>query len=316
MKKQIHIVSKNWINSAPLSGEDLLGKVVLVNFWTSSCINCLRTFPKMREWWNKYQDKKFLIVSIHTPQFEFEKDLECVKGAGLDNNIYWPIVLDNEYYNWNRFKNKFWPTSYLINKKGQIVYCRIGEGEYFKMEERIRSLLLERNKRRSSEDMLTEKTDNVCFCATPEAQLGYLKGNIINRGGYFRDRNRYYEKPKKVLQNSMALSGDFYATSKFIQSQKEGSTIYLKFIATRVDLALSPFGSEAIAEVMLDGRAIEEGARGDDVDDSGKLHIKEQKTYNLLKANYPAQGVLSISCRKGKFRAYNFNFLGCVNGCI
>ncbi len=217
MKKLIHIISKNWINSAPLSGEDMLGKVVLVNFWTSSCINCTRTFPKMREWWNKYKDRKFLIISVHTPQFEFEKDLEYVKQASSDNNMFWPIAVDNERVNWNGFRNKFWPTSYLMNRKGKLVYCQIGEGEYLKIEDRIRSLLLERNKKCNTGDVLIERTNNVCFNPTPRTYLGYSKGSIINRGGYSIEKDKHYEKSKKITQNSIALSGDFFAASQFIQ---------------------------------------------------------------------------------------------------
>lgn len=176
--------------------------------------------------------------------------------------------------------------------------------------------MLERGRKRDNGGMLIERTNNVCFSATPDMYFGYSKGNIMNRGGYYRDGDKCYEKPDKFLQNSMALSGDFHATSKFIQTQQEGSAIFLKFIATEINLVLSQFGKEAIAEVMLDGKVLPLDARGSDLNDSDELHIKEQRAYSLLKANYPVEGILSIRSKKGIFRAYSAKFLGCVNSCL
>lgn len=309
------ITSKKWFNSEPLKEKDLSGRVVLVHFWTLSCVNCIRSFPRIREIWNKYKDKKFTVISIHSPQFEFEKNPDCVKRAAMANNIYWPIALDNEYKNWNRFKNKYWPTNYLVNKKGEVVYCHIGEGEYTKLEKIIEDLLQARNSKIKFADMLIEKTNNICFSATPDIFCGYTKGMIANGSGYASNKDAVYEKPHVVPQNKMALGGEFLAASEYIQCQKIGSCIYLNFIATEINLTMEPFGKEAVAEVRLEGNLLPKDIKGKDVDDAGNVHVEEYKIYNILKTNFPVSGHLTISLKEGKYKAYNFTFSGCVDRC-
>lgn len=312
---KLKITGNKWFNSEPLTPRDISGHVVLVNFWTFSCVNCIRSFPRIREIWNKYKDKKFIVISIHSPQFEFEKNPDCVKRAAIANNIYWPIVIDNQSINWKRFKTKFWPTNYLVNKNGEIVYCHMGGGEFTKLEKIIEDLIHERKTKVRFSEMFMERTNNVCFSATPDINCGYTKGIIANNTGYLSNKDALYKKPKIIPQNKIALSGEFFSTSEYIQPQKIGSSIFLKFIATEVSLTMEPFGREALAEVRLEGNLFPNEIRGSDVDDSGIVRINEYKTYNILKANFPASGILNISLKEGKFKAYNFTFSGCVNKC-
>jgi len=255
------------------------------------------------------------MIGIHTPQFEFEKNPEYVKQTAIDNNIFWPIALDNEYSNWKRFKNKFWPTNYLVNKNGEVVYCHMGEGEYSKLEKVIQDLMHARNKKIKFSEMFVEKTNNVCFSATPDMCCGYTKGFVANEKGYMTNKDAIYRKPKIIPQNKMALDGEFLAVSEYIQVQKVGSSIYLNFMATEINLTMEPFGKEAVAEVRLEGNLFPKEIRGRDIDDSGNVRVGEYKAYNILKANFPVSGLMSVDLKEGKLKAYNFTFSGCVNRC-
>ena len=135
------VIGDMWFNARPLAGEDLAGKVVLIEFWTYSCVNCQRTLPHVREWWKKYKDESFLIIGVHTPEFEFEKNPANVEAAIKDLGVEWPVVLDNDFTNWNNFANRYWPTLYLADGAGRIVYSHIGEGAYDMTEAEIGKLL-------------------------------------------------------------------------------------------------------------------------------------------------------------------------------
>lgn len=309
------VTSKKWINTEPIDSNVFCGNVVLVHFWTSSCVNCIKSFPRLRELYNKYKDKKFVLIGIHTPQFEFEKNPEYVEQTVIDNNIYWPIMIDNDHINWRRFKNKYWPTVYLADKKGDVVYCHMGEGGYARMEKIIHNLIIEKSRKVKFSQMSIEKTNNICFSPTPDICCGYVKGLIANNRGYISNKDAVYVKPKKISENKMALSGEFLAASEFIQPQREGSSIYLNFTATEINLTMEPFGKEAIIEVGFEGNLFPNELKGNDVDNFGRVLIKEYRAYNILKANFPSSGVLSITLIEGKFKAFNFAFSGCVNRC-
>lgn len=309
------ITSNKWFNSEPLSEKDLSGKVVLVNFWSFTCVNCSRSFPRMRELWNKYKDKKFLMIGIHTPQFDFEKRPQCVKRKLIDNDMYWPIALDNEYRNWKRFKNKYWPTNYLINKNGEVVYCHIGEGGYATLDKIVQDLLKAKKTKAKSPEMVVERTNNICFSATPDIHFGYKKGIPANSSGYVPDKDALYKRPRIIPQNEMALEGEFFSAPAYIQTQKVGSSIYLNFNATEIDVVIEPFGKEATAEVMLEGKLLPKEIRGGDVDDLGNVHVAGYRAYKIIKADFPVSGILKLRSKEGKFKAYDLTFSGCVGTC-
>ena len=164
-----YITGDTWIHSRALLPNDLKGKVVLVDFWTYSCVNCQKTLPYLKKWWEKYKDKNFLIIGIHTPEFEFEKDKSNVERAAHELGVFWPIVLDNDYVNWNNFANKYWPAKYLVDENGYIVYTHFGEGEYEKTEKAIQSLLKNIKKEHLRKTEKEKHTHHgVCFRPTPE----------------------------------------------------------------------------------------------------------------------------------------------------
>ncbi|MCP6719304.1 MAG: redoxin domain-containing protein [Patescibacteria group bacterium] len=308
------IIGDTWFLTKPLTTDDLKGKVVLVDFWTYSCINCLRTLPYLRKWWDKYKDKRFLLIGVHTPEFEFEKDPKNVEKAIKELEIKWPIVMDNDYVNWNNFSNQYWPAKYLADKEGNIVYTHFGEGGYAETEGKIQQLIKQNSVDTEFPEIRAEEHSHgrVCFTPTPELYCGYKRGYLANEESYKPEEKAEYKKPKLILGNSIALSGSFLAKSEYIESVKEKAELLLHFRATEVNLVLSPVGKHSIVEIKLDDKPLAKKIQGKDIVNSGKVDIEKPRMYNLLKSNNMVEGILSISSLKGgNFRAFAFTFSGC-----
>ncbi len=304
------IIGETWFNSEPLTG-DLKGKVVLYDFWTYSCVNCLRTLPYLRDWWAKYKDRGLVIIGIHAPEFEFEKDPQNVGQGIKDLNIAWPVVLDNDHVNWNNFANRFWPAKYLADKDGRIVYSHFGEGAYAETEQKVRGLLgLDTDSREHGISPTEHEHGAVCFTPTPETYCGYLRGQLANSGGYQRDKTTHYSLPTTISDGTIALAGKFLAAKEYVESREEGAEpgsrasphypaeLLLRFHATEVNLVLRPVGQEAIIEVSFGGEGKE-------------IKIAGPRLYNLLRSDFLMEGIVSIKSKRGNFRAYAFTFSGC-----
>lgn len=235
-----------WLNSEALDINDLRGKVVLVDFWTYSCINCQRTFPYLRAWWDKYKDRGLVIVGVHSPEFEFEKDTENVREAMQKYGVAWPVVQDNDFIIWRAYNNHFWPHKYLVDQEGKIVYDHIGEGAYEETEKRIQELL--------GVDMaVTEepKTGAIGFGMgqTPELYVS-AKGRGSGHLGRGRDR--------------VQLLGDWQVAGEFSSAGK-GARLMLDFKASEVNLVMSaPDSTEREVGVVVDGKAQEDLTVGTD----------------------------------------------------
>ena len=299
-----------WFNTKPLLPPDFQGKTILYDFWTYSCVNCRRTIPHLRALWDKYKSQNFLIIGIHAPEFEFEKNLKNVEKAIADLGIGWPVVLDNDYFNWTRFANHYWPAKYLADKKGNIVYTRVGEGGYAETEKEIIKLLglpgISAGKA-----MVDFEHGRVCFRATPETYCGWKRGNIVNREGYKKDQKSFYEFPAAFPNDALALSGIFIAREEYVEPQEIGSEVLVNFHSNEVNLVLAPAANSAKAVVLFDEEIIPAGLRGRDVNEYGEVDITKSDMYNLLKADFPTSGTLSVQLVHGKFRAYAFTFSGC-----
>lgn len=309
------IIGDTWFNSKPLLPENISGKVVLVDFWTYSCVNCQRTLPYLREWWRKYKDMNFLIIGIHTPEFEFEKNPRNVEKAAKDLGVEWPIVMDNEHVNWNNFANRYWPAKYLADAKGNIVYTHFGEGNYQETEQEIQALI-KTNMGEAALPATEEKEHghgNVCFPPTPETYCGYGRGNLSNRDGYAYDKIYGYERPEKIKEGTIGLEGKFLARPEYVESEESGATLCLQFHATEVNLVFAAPEKHAIVEILLTGKPIPEEIRGRDVNKESEAEISASTLYNLLKSDKLVEGTLSIRAKRGKFQAYAFTFSGCEN---
>lgn len=297
MIKLPKIIGDTWFNSKPLTPEDLNGRIALIDFWTYSCVNCRRTIPYLKEWWKKYKNEDFVMIGIHTPEFEFEKDSKNVERAIKDLGVGWPVVLDNEHINWNNFSNHYWPAKYLFNKTGKLVYEHFGEGSYAETEAAIIKLLNKGGIERFFEEY---QHGNVCFVSTPEIYCGYERGRIENHQRYARDQKFRYTAPNELSDDSIALDGEFIARPEYVESAEAGAALILKFRATEVNLVLHPVGVRAVAEASLDSKKLKD------------IIIIKPTLYNLLKSEQPIEGVLSITAKKGNFRAYAFTFSGCA----
>jgi thiol-disulfide isomerase/thioredoxin len=298
-----------WIGQNPMTLDDLSGKVVLVDFWTYSSVNCRRTIPYLREWREKYKDEDFIIIGIHTPEFEFESNPKNVENAVRELGITWSVLLDNDYVNWNNFENDSWPAKYLVDKEGNIVYSHLGEGKYEETEEKIRELLGLQGNSATIDDHTHGKS---CSFPTAETFCGYLRGNIANDLSYTEEAEEVYVAPDNLREGEIALNGAFFASPEYVESREEGATISLSFHAMEVNLVLGPERDGAKIEILLDDFSLDDDVRGTDVDADGRCAVNRPDMYNLIKSKEVIDGVIKIRAREGNFRAYVFTFSGCA----
>ena len=276
---------ENWINSDNLSVKnDLKGKVVLVDFWTYSCINCIRTQPYLRGWHKTYKDDGLVVVGVHAPEFAFEKLPANVKKAVEKAKLEYPIALDNDFSTWNAFKNQYWPASYLIDKDGKVRRVHFGEGEYKETEEAIRGLLKERN---GSDPGKSSVSGNgkvpVGEKQTPETYLGTKRaGNYVGDTRLLSGKTQTFVSRKDLKSDQWTLSGVWEVTSEKIIARGAGpSTLTIKTSAKDVYFVAGSNSEESIA-VLLDGKPISTtNSAGSDVNNS-KVKIKSSQLYRLV----------------------------------
>lgn len=314
MVKIPQIVGERWFNSPPLKSPDLAGKAVLVDFWTYSCANCQRTLPYLREWWGKYKGMNFLLIGIHTPEFEFEKDPKNLEQAIKNLQVKWPVVMDNDYANWNNFSNHYWPAKYLADQEGRIVYTHFGEGAYAETERVIQKLLVNQDKTKAMPTVVEEHEHShsqVCFIPTPETYCGYARGRLYNDGGYRESELANYQFAGRPPLNAMALSGKFFAAPEYVESAERGASLFLHFRATEVNLVLHPVGEKAVIQVIFNDQPPDNKMRGRDVNLAGEVKIAKPTLYNPLKSKSLLEGIVRLVAKEGNFQAYAFTFSGC-----
>lgn len=265
----------DWINSPPLTISQLKGKVVLVDFWTYSCINCIRTFPYLTEWYKNYKDHGLVIIGVHTPEFEFEKDFNNVKKATERFNILYPVALDNNYKTWQAFHNSYWPAHYLIDQEGFVRQVHFGEGAYMETENAIRSLL--GLSLLDAKDIEVKKRP-----LTPETYLGssradrYQKENNIQSGKIV-----HYDYQTPLSENHVGLKGSWLVEKEKITSKGQTSSLNLDFIANRVYLVMdSP--TEKPVQVLLDDQPITSKNFTADMNDKGEILVQEARKYDII----------------------------------
>jgi thiol-disulfide isomerase/thioredoxin len=205
-----------WLNSPPLTTEELLGKVVLVDFWTYTCINWLRTLGYVRAWAEKYEDQGFVVVGVHTPEFPFEQDVENVREAAKDMTVEYPVALDSDYAVWRAFSNRYWPAVYIADAEGQIRHHQFGEGGYEECERVIQQLLREAGREGISDDLVSiadegfEAQADWANLESPETYLGYEQAQrFASPVGVALDEPRTYVAPHPLQLNDWALTGDW-----------------------------------------------------------------------------------------------------------
>ena len=315
MTKLPEIKGHVWIGSEPITLDDLSGKVVLIDFWTYSCINCLRTLPYLREWHKKYKDDGLVIIGIHTPEFEFEMDPVNVEKAIKEYDITWPVLLDNEKENWDNFENQYWPAKYLTDTKGDIVYTHFGEGASADTERKIRELLGMNNPDTKEDWEVNEhKHGATCGVATPETYCGYMRGNLMNDLGYGEDVEEVYVKSDLPLEEGrIQLEGKFFATEEYVESRDPKAELSLLCRGSEINLVLSPVGKESSVEILWNGKPLTKEIRGEDVTEDSSVIINRPGLFRIIKSKNAVEGTITIRPGSGKFRAHAFTFSGCVD---
>lgn len=265
-----------WVNSQPLKLEELKGKIVLIDFWTYSCINCIRTFPYIKSWNEKYKDKGLVVIGVHTPEFEFEKDLNNVKKATERFQISYPVALDNNYRTWNAYSNRFWPAHYLIDQKGVVRQVHFGEGAYMETENAIRELL--------GMAPIAGKEEPVTRgrILTPELYLGFLRADHYQPGMSLKPKEvSSYTYTPPLENDRMGLKGDWLVGGEKITSKGLSSTLELNFIATRVYLVMDSEKPQLV-KVLLDDAPLPSKFYTADMDTEGRILVKDARKYDIV----------------------------------
>ena len=305
----------SWLNSPPLSVEDLRGKVVLVDFWTYTCINWLRTLAYVRAWYEKYADG-LVVVGVHTPEFPFERDVDNVRWAAENMDVKYPIAVDSSYAVWDAFSNHYWPAVYVADAEGRIRHHQYGEGGYEECERVVQRLLRDAGGD-DIDDLVTvspagfEVQPDWANLGTPETYLGYDQAqNFASPGGAKLDQARTYDAPGSLRLNQWALAGDWGIGRRAAVSDAAGASIAFRFQARDVHLVMGPRarGASGPFRVSLDGQPPGD-AHGLDVDAEGRGTVAQQRLYQLIRKHGAiAESTIEIAFPSGGVEAYSFTF--------
>ena len=322
-----------WINSEPTSIAQLTseGKVVLVDFWTYTCVNCLRTLPFLREWQDKYADNGLVILGVHAPEFEFEKELENVQMSVDDEGIEWPVALDNEMSTWRSFNNRYWPAKYLIDTNGEVRYTHFGEGAYRETELEIRHVLEESGYDVSGipiGEVENTSRDDTARSVTRELYGGYDRNYSVY--GLYAAQDEYYVGPdREVEYEDIYAERNSYPPQKFVLSglwrnEQEAIVharetmdlsdyIALRFHGRSANVVIDPpEPDEFKVYVELDGRWLMENEAGDDIvfDDEGRsyFNVDEGRMYKIVETPEYVEDTLKLSSDSPNFAIFAFTF--------
>jgi cytochrome c biogenesis protein CcdA/thiol-disulfide isomerase/thioredoxin len=283
-----------WFNTPDGQGltlSELRGKVVLVDFWTYTCINCIRTLPYLRAWHKKYADDGLVIIGVHTPEFEFEKNPDNVEKAIKDFALEYAVMQDNDYATWRAYNNRYWPAKYLIDKEGRIVYTHFGEGAYDETEAQIQKLL-----------SVTEAIANPTYAVraqTPELYLGYLRIDALaSPEQLIHDRASHYSIPQPIPVDTFAFAGEWTVGPERAMSSSGGKLV-LHFDAQKVFLVMRPekTGTTGRIRVLLDGK------------DTGKtITVNGDQLYEIISLPTPGEHILQLEFLDGNVELYAFTF--------
>jgi thiol-disulfide isomerase/thioredoxin len=280
-----------WLNSPPLTIADLRGKVILVDFWTYTCINWLRTLGYVRVWAEKYEDHGLVVVGVHTPEFPFERDVDNVREAAKDMRVEYPVALDSDYAVWRAFSNQYWPAVYIADAQGRIRHHQFGEGGYAECERVIQQLLHEAGRGGVDEDLVIVADDGFEAQAdwanlkSPETYLGYEQAqNFASPGGADRDEPRTYVAPDPLKLNHWALAGDWTVERGASVLNRADGRIAFRFHARDVNFVMGPSerGTSVPFRVLVDGDP-PGAAHGLDVDERGHGTLSQQRLYQLIR---------------------------------
>ena len=314
MLGRLHIPSlegaTEWLNSEPLGPAELRGRVVLVNFWTLTCINWLRQVPYVRAWSQAYRDDGLVVIGVHTPEFSFEHEIDGLRRATRERAIDYPVAVDSDYEIWSAFNNHFWPALYFVDADGVIRDDHFGEGRYEQSERVIQRLLGVERELVSVEGFGVEAAADWDHLRTPETYLGYWRSGRFaspERGAH--DERRTYELPRHLGINHWALAGEWTVAAENVVLDQAGGSIAFRFHARDAHLVLSRGAREPIPfRVLLDGEA-PGPSHGVDVDEDGNGSLGDGRMYQLVRQHDTVRDrTLEIAFLEPGVEAYSFTF--------
>jgi thiol-disulfide isomerase/thioredoxin len=306
-----------WLNSPPLTAAELRGRVVLVNFWTYTCINWLRQLPYVRAWAEKYQGDGLVVLGVHTPEFDVERDLDNVRRAVKDLRVDYPVVIDNDYVIWDAFGNRYWPALYFVDAQGRIRHDRFGEGDYEQSEAVIQRLLTEAGSGGIGHELVSVDAGGVEAAAdwdslwSPENYLGYQRTeNFASSNGAVLDTPHGYAAPARLALNQWALAGNWTVGRQAIVLNQAGGRIACRFHARDLHMVMAPLapGTSVRFRVGLDGQP-PGAAHGTDLDDQGNGTLTDPRLYQLVRQPGPvSERTFEITFLDPGVQAYAFTF--------
>jgi len=284
-----------WINSSPLSLNELKGRVVLLDFWTSSCSNCIQTFPYLNDWYAKYKDLGLTVIGVHSPEFDYEKSTENVRRRVAEYGITYPVVLDNRQVNWQNYQTRAWPTVYLIDKQGKVVYQHVGEGDYVTIENNIRYLL--------------GMTPNVAETPpvipledlTPTIYVGYSRAkNYATIEDMQKDTTADYTFPMQLALSSWALQGSWQILPDKAITMANNTEIKIHFKASKVFALMGAPGKTVRIQISVE--------KADGAKEVKQIAVSENKLYRLVNGTTPIEGMLTLKPDTAGLEVYTFTF--------
>ncbi|MDQ1365719.1 MAG: hypothetical protein QOJ52_927 [Acidimicrobiaceae bacterium] len=301
-----------WLNSPPLTPASLAGKVVLYDFWTYSCVNCVRTIPYVRAWYERYRNEGLVVIGIHSPEFDFEKNHANVTRAVKDLGVTWPVAFDDKMVVWDAFQNNSWPADYIADGTGHVRYNHIGEGDYRQTEDVIRTLLrVDAGAPRATDPSVAGATAPSATPSpgdiTPETYLGVLRGNSARQGP------ATYPDPAAVPVDTARLSGPWTGTGDYVQADAATSAIVLHYQAREVNLVLAPPASGPVEVTLeLDGKPLPPAYRTSQtvVDGTGRTSVlvADADMFRLVLGPAVEGHVLRVTAAAPGLLAYAFTF--------
>jgi thiol-disulfide isomerase/thioredoxin len=309
--------ASTWLNSPPLTAAGLRGKVVLIDFWTYTCINWLRSLPYVRAWAEKYKDRGLVVIGVHAPEFAFEKDVDNVRRAARDLKVDFPIAIDNDHAIWRAFRNQYWPALYFVDAKGRIRHHHFGEGDYERSETIVQQMLAAEGRGGIGHELVSVDARGVEAAAdwgslkSGENYLGYQRTeNFASPGDAVSDARRLYAAPTRLQLNHWALSGEWTMEKQAVALNKAGGRIGYHFHARDLHLVMGPAvsGTSVRFRVRIDGQP-PGAAHGIDVDGQGSGKVTEQRLYQLIRQQRPiADRQFEIEFLDSGVEAFAFTF--------
>lgn len=284
-----------WLNSEPITQAQLKNKVVLIDFWTYSCINCIRTLPYLKSWYEKYHNLGLIIIGIHSPEFDFEKKPTNVKKAITSFGIKYPVALDNNFVTWRNFDNSYWPAHFLVDKNGNVVYQHFGEGKYDETENNIRALL------GMNAVTIPQKKSPLNF-QTPETYFGYERANrnsSLESQAY--NQNKKYTYPESLSADAWALNGDWTIEGQRIIANEANASIKINFRAAKVYAVMGSESNQPITvRVYLNGKPAP----------ISSIVVENHTLYTVIDEKNHINGLLELIATTPGLEMYTFTFSG------